>query len=190
MPTNWSERYLRNDTPWEKGRAHPALVEFVAEHPLEGRILVPGCGMGHDVRAVAAPGNQPIGLDITTEAIAGARAFARKETEEFRHGDFLARTGNDAGAFDWVVEHTCFCAIDPEMRASYVEAVEHVLKPGGRLLAIFYLDPDSDDEGPPFGVSKAELDALFSRFNLLEERGGLPTYPGREDLEILRVLQR
>ena len=189
MPTDWSQRYARKDTPWEKGRAHPALVEYVSGNPLAGRILVPGCGTGHDVRAVAAPGNRPLGVDIAGEAIAAARAFPRVAAEEYRRGDFLAQREGDAAAFDWVVEHTCFCAIDPNMRQTYVDVVEHVLKPGGgRLLAIFYLDPGSE-EGPPFGVAKSELDALFSRFDLMEEREKLPTYPGREGLEILRVLR-
>jgi hypothetical protein len=74
-----------------------------------------------------------------------------------------------------------------------VEAVALALKPRGRLLAIFYLDPgnDSPDEGPPFEVSIAELDRLFApRFEL--EREWLPTraYPGREGREWLRVLVR
>ena len=64
------------------------------------------------------------------------------------------------------------------------------LKPGGKLLAIFYLDPgnDSPDEGPPFEVSIVELDRLFfPRFTL--EREWLPehTYPGREGREWMRL---
>src|SRR5512134_995590 len=67
--TNWDARYAHRDTPWDKGMAHPALVRFVTAHPLEGRILVPGCGTGHDVRAIATPSNYPVGLDISERAI-------------------------------------------------------------------------------------------------------------------------
>ena len=188
MPTDWSQRYAQKDMPWEKGRAHPALVEYVAATPLSGRILVPGCGLGHDVRAVATGTNHPLGMDIAPEAIAGARAYPKVASEEYRQGDFFERAASEAGAFEWVVEHTCFCAIDPSMRKAYVESVEHVLRPGGQVLAIFYLDPDCE-EGPPFGVEKLELDALFPRFDVLEERRNIPTYPGREGLELLRVLR-
>jgi SAM-dependent methyltransferase len=95
------------------------------------------------------------------------------------------------GAFDGVFEHTCFCAIDPSQRPAYVEAVASALKPGGQFLAIFYLDPgnDSPDEGPPFGVSIAELDRLFlPRFTLLREWLPQHAYPGREGREWLRLM--
>ena len=64
------------------------------------------------------------------------------------------------GGFDWVWEHTCFCAISPSLRQAYARAVASALRPGGEFLAVFYLDPgySSPDEGPPFGVSKEELD--------------------------------
>jgi hypothetical protein len=97
------------------------------------------------------------------------------------------------GVFDWVFEHTCFCAIDPALRADYVAAVHASLRPGGRLLAIFYLDPgnDSPDEGPPFESTLAELDRLFhSRFTVRREWLPGRTYPGREGREWVRELQR
>ena len=97
------------------------------------------------------------------------------------------------GAFDWVFEHTCFCAIQPAQRHAYVEGVATALKPTGHLLAVFYLDPgnDSPDEGPPFGVSVAELDRLFlPRFTLLREWLPEHAYPGREGREWMRVMEK
>ena len=56
MTTDWEERYRQADTPWDKGVAHPAVVRWLAEHPgrMTGAVLVPGCGLGHDARAIAA----------------------------------------------------------------------------------------------------------------------------------------
>ncbi len=77
------------------------------------------------------------------------------------------------------------------MRPAYVEAVAGALKPRGRLLAIFYLDPGNEhpDEGPPFEVSIAELDALFTPHFTIE-REWLPqrAYAGREGREWMRLL--
>jgi methyl halide transferase len=65
------------------------------------------------------------------------------------------------------------------------------LKPKGHLLAIFFLNPDHDEEGPPYGCTIEELDALFSpHFRLIEEVASLPTYPGREGRETMRLLRR
>ncbi|MDB6152983.1 MAG: SAM-dependent methyltransferase, partial [Chthoniobacteraceae bacterium] len=95
------------------------------------------------------------------------------------------------GRFDWVWEHTCFCAIDPSKRTAYVDAVADALHPGGHLIAIFYLDPGRNhpDDGPPFEVSIAELNALFlPRFKLVDEWLPKHAYPGREGREWMRLL--
>ncbi len=58
-------------------------------------------------------------------------------------------------------------------------------------LAIFFPNPDHDGEGPPFGCQREELDALFStKFELVNEQDDLPTFPGREGRELLRLLLR
>ena len=68
------------------------------------------------------------------------------------------------------------------MRERYAGAVAAALKPGGHLLAVFYMNPDHDEDGPPFGVAPAELDTLFGvDFELLDEwQPGAPT-PGAKD---------
>ena len=48
----WDELYQAKETPWEKGAPAPPLLEWLRMRgPLEGEVLVPGCGHGHDVRA-------------------------------------------------------------------------------------------------------------------------------------------
>lgn len=193
MPTNWEAHYISKNMPWEKGAPHPALVDYLAKREVRGRVLVPGCGMGHDVRALAAHGANPVGLDIAPSAITAAQSLPAAGAEEYVLGDFFALPASMTGAFDWVFEHTCFCAIDPSLREAYVQSAREALKPGGQLLAIFYLDPgnDSPDEGPPFEVSLAELDRLFlPKFELVEEWLPANTYPGREGREWMRLLER
>ncbi|MDR3403800.1 MAG: methyltransferase domain-containing protein [Chthoniobacter sp.] len=191
MPTDWEAQYQTNDTPWEKGAPSPGLVDFLATEPVRGRVLVPGCGFGHDVRALAATADEVVGLDIATLAVEGARRFPQVGGERYVHGNFFALPADLRGTFDCVFEHTCFCAIDPSMRPAYVESVAGALKPGGQYLAIFYLDPgnDSPDEGPPFEVSIAELDRLFlPRFTLRREWLPEHAYPGREGKEWMRLM--
>jgi len=187
---DWEERYRRGDTPWEKGVAHPALVEWLKTNAISGRMIVPGCGFGHDVRVLGEAGAEVVGLDVAPFAIAAAEAFPRHGGISYVLGDLFDPNAVE-GEFDWVFEHTCFCAIPPERRGDYARRVTALLKPGGRFLAIFFIDPDNNEEGPPYGCSIEELDALFSpRFRLVGQIGDLPTYPGREGREILRVLRR
>ena len=191
MPTDWEDRYRTGDMPWDKGAPSPALVDFLTAEPVRGRVLVPGCGLGYDVRALAATADEVIGVDLAPSAVKGARAFPSVGGERYELADLFALPLRLRGSFDWVWEHTCFCAIDRELRPAYVEAVAGALRPGGHLLAVFYLDPGQDhpDDGPPFGVALAALDALFApRFTLLREWLPQRAYPGREGREWMRVL--
>ena len=45
--------------------------------------------------------------------------------------------------------------------------------------------------GPPFGVTREELDSLFGpHFELVEELKPRTAYPGREGREIIRLLRK
>ena len=190
--TDWEEAYQRRETPWEKGQPHPGLVDYLARHgPPKGEIFVPGCGSGHDVRALSALDNHVLGVDLAPFAIKKAKARPAIAKEEYLLADLLDLPAKFDRQFDWVFEHTCFCAIDPSQRNEYVKTIVRLLKPGGRLLAIFFINPDYDEDGPPYRVSTAELEEFFGRCFALE-REWVPkrTHPGREERELMRVLRR
>ncbi len=189
--TDWEEAYQRRETPWEKGKPHPGLEDFLAENgPLAGEIFVPGCGSGHDVRALVTPDNHVVGVDLAPFAIKKARARPSIAGEEYLLADLFALPAEMDGRFDWVFEHTCFCAIAPALRKDYVTTIVRLLKPQGRLLAIFFLNPDHDEDGPPYRVSTAELKDFFGAdFNLEREWVPARTHPGREQRELMRVLR-
>ena len=188
---DWEGRYQHNDTPWDKGFAAPPLVEWMEENEFSGRVLVPGCGTGYDVREIARSGAYVIGLDLAPSAINHADTQPRIGSERYRLANFLELPPEMVGAFNFVFEHTLFCAIDPALRSTYVLSVAAALAPGGKLVAIFYLDVGDDEGGgPPFGTSREELDGLFGeRFDLLEEQVPSRSYEGREGRELLRVLR-
>jgi SAM-dependent methyltransferase len=192
--TDWQSAYQKRETPWEKGKPHPALLDFLAEHgPLSGAIFVPGCGSGHDVRALSTPENHVLGVDLAPFAIEKARSFPKVGNEDYQLADLFALPEDLHARFDVIFEHTCFCAIDPKRRQDYVDAIVRLMKPGALLLAVFFLNPDLDEgaEGPPFGVSREELDAFFGRFFAVE-REWVPehTHSGREGRELVQVLGR
>lgn len=190
---DWEASYRAGDTPWDKGRAHPALLDWLSQNRLTGRILVPGSGAGHDVRALAAStAASVLGLDLAPSAKVVAESFPKAGNEAYLTGDFLSGSPVAAGTFDAVFEHTCFCAIPPGRRPDYARAVSNSLRPGGLFLAIFYRNPsDRAEPGPPFGCPMQEVDSLFGKaFLLIEERTNLPTFEGRENREVLRLMKR
>jgi len=181
----WEQRYETKDMPWEKGEPSPGLVDFLAmqTESTGQKICIPGCGTGHDVRAWAAAGFATFGFDIAPSAVKLATERTRSAglKASFEVSNFL--TDPPPFLFDWIFEHTLFCAIQPKERDDYVRAALRWLKPDGQYLAVNYLIPDQD--GPPFGTTREELWQRFSpHFDLLKE--WVPrSYPNRKDLELM-----
>jgi SAM-dependent methyltransferase len=193
MSTDWEDHYRRGETPWNKGEASPALLEALQRVTVRGRVLVPGCGLGHDVRALAAAGVEVVGLDISPTGVKEAEAQPRVRDERYLLGDFFALPAELTGAFDWVFEHTCYCAINPARRDEYVAACARALRPGGQFLGIFYLDPAQPlpTDGPPFETTLAGLDQHFSpHFELLAEWCPQRTFTNRAGREWVRHYRR
>jgi SAM-dependent methyltransferase len=182
---DWEERYQSGDMPWEKGEPSPGLVDFLAAHPElpRGSVLVPGCGTGHDARVWARAGFSTTGLDLAPSAIrlSQERTRAMGLIAEFGLGNFLE--DEPFAQFDWIFEHTLFCAIDPKRRDDYVRAILRWLKPTGQFLAVHYMIRDT--EGPPYGCTQAELMERFSpHFEF--KQGWVPrSYQNRTGFELM-----
>ena len=85
-----------------------------------------------------------------------------------------------------------FAVFDPP-RPEAQEAVAALLKPGGMLVGVWYINPDMDpgETGPPFGIELEALADLFRpHFETVEDYVPAVSYPGREGRERLRVLRR
>lgn len=162
----WDRRYQEGRDGWELGQPAPPLQHFLTHHPLApqppGQVLVPGCGRGHEARLLAQLGFAVVGLDFSSEAIAAARQLAAPPDASLRwlRADLfdrqaLAASGLGAASLQGWLEHTCFCAIEPEQRPAYLQTVVELLAPGGWLLALFWCH--GRPGGPPYG---SDADAL------------------------------
>jgi methyl halide transferase len=183
----WENCYQTGQTSFEKGAPSPGLVDFLAAHPelKRGTVCVPGCGTGHDVREFAKAGFAAFGVDIAPSAIRlatekTAAAGAYPGAAQFQLADFLRDPPPQQ--FDWLFEHTLFCAIQPSERADYVRAALRWLKPGGNYLAVNYFITE-DKDGPPWPTSRVEqLERFAPHFELLADwtPRSYPNRTGRE----------
>jgi len=192
--TDWDRCYLEGHTPWDKGAPSPPLLVWVRCATPHGRALVPGCGVGHDLAMLVEAGVDAIGLDNSPTAVARASAAYPAHAARFVLGDLFATPVEWHGSFDLVVEHTCLCALPPELRPAYENAVAKLLRTGGLLVGIWFINPEMDpgETGPPFGIAVTELDSLFPspRWQAVEDAVPLAAFPGRAGRERLRVLRR
>ena len=174
---DWQKQYEAGETPWDRGTAAPALVDFLTRcGGMTGDVLVPGCGTGSDLIPIAQAGaTSVLGLDIAPLAVqrAGEKLAGIPSARVIESDLFVAAHGELAGRFDWVWEHTCFCAIPLELRVAYVAAVAAALRPGGKLAGVFFINPWDENEdqtqGPPFGCSPEALIESFAPHFDIEE---------------------
>jgi len=188
-PAYWDELYEKKEDRWELGGPSPPLERWFAGQRLsDKRALVVGCGRGHEARLLASCGAEVVGLDLAERAIAEAeRLTSPNGSVRFVRGDLFALRGKPA-FFDLVVEHTCYCAIDPARRDEYVDAIADALLPGGKLVGVFYAH--GRPGGPPFTTDDADLNQRFARrFTLLHQETPPDSIERRAGQERLRVYQ-
>nr|VDD04646.1 unnamed protein product [Brassica oleracea] len=122
----WEKCWEDRITPWDQGRATPLVVHLVYSSSLPlGRALVPGCGGGHDVVAMASPERFVVGLDISESALEkAAETYASSPKAKyftFVKEDFFTWRPNEL--FDLIFDYVVFCAIEPEMRPAWAKSM-------------------------------------------------------------------
>jgi SAM-dependent methyltransferase len=160
----WEQRYQDKDTRWDLGQAAPPFVSLLTglDVPRSGYTAVLGCGSGSDALLFAQSGFEVVGFDFAPSAIelANSRAASMNVNAEFVLGNIFDLPAKFLGKFDYVIEHTCFCAIPLEKRQDYVKMARSLLKPTGEFIALFWAH--SRPDGPPFGTNDREIKTLFS----------------------------
>lgn len=191
--SDWDERYQEQTTPWDLGEAAPGFRSLLdsPNKPNPGKTAVLGCGRGYDAVLFAEYGFEVIGFDFAPRAITDSISLAQKSqsTAQFLQRDIFKLANEFPDHFDYVVEHTCFCAIPPERRSEYVQLVRSILRPNGQLIAVFFTH--NRPGGPPFGVTPAEIRQYFETdfeiISLDPVLNSVPSRQGEEHLGLLRV---
>lgn len=165
----WEDRYQTGGDRWDLGQPAPPFVDWLNSDyaPAPGRAIVLGCGRGYDALLFAQHGFEVVGIDFAPAAIAAATASAGAKglNAKFLQRDIFDLVPEFSRQFDYVVEHTCFCAIDPTLRPAYVALVSQLLKPSGALLGIFFTH--TRPGGPPYGSTPQDIEQLFrDRFEI------------------------
>jgi SAM-dependent methyltransferase len=183
----WEQRYQEKSDKWDIGQAAPPFINLLESSILTlGKVAVIGCGRGHDALLFAKYGFDVTGFDFSTTAISDAKSLTDSMglTAKFLQRDIFELDREFLGEFDYVVEHTCFCAIAPSQREDYVKLVHSILKPKGELIALFWAH--NREGGPPFGSSLEDIDRLFStKFDTSKISPAINSIKSRVDEEYL-----
>lgn len=170
-PGYWNAIYAQEENPrWDLGTFAPPLHHWLQSPgaPRAGRVLVPGCGFGHDARLFAQRGITAVGVDFAPLAVERARKLhANVPNLEFQQADIFSLLPQAAASFDTAYEYTCFVAIDPARRAEYARVLHGVLKPGGLLIGCFY--NHGRPGGPPFDATREVVLQAFAPLFTIEK---------------------
>lgn len=175
----WARRYREQRTPWDRGDVSPAAIDWLERGVIgKGRVLVPGCGTGHEVVEFAARGLAVTAVDFAEEPLATLRErLARRDLKaDLVCQDLL--TYAPATPFDAVYEQTSLCALPPDRWPAYVDRLAQWLRPGGLLLALFMQTGRAG--GPPWHVDPVVISRLFRRprWRIVEGPGAPLPHPG------------
>ena len=182
----WDSRYRAGRTPWDFGGVPEALRRWLGRAEGPGRVLIPGCGSGYEVRAFAEAGWEVTAIDYAPAAVERARrALGEVLGRKVLHGDFF---GHDfgPGQFDLVYERTFLCALPPERWPAYAARMAELLRGGGQLAGTFFYG--TNDDPPPHPLTAATAEAILGpRFIRTADEAvsdSLPMFAGQERWQV------
>lgn len=189
----WEHRYQQGTTRWDLGQPAPPFVHLLQSTtaPTPGTAVVLGAGRGYEARLFAHQGFDVTAVDFAPSAVNAMVQKAKAEKMALRtlQRNIFDLVPEFQGHFDYVVEHTCFCALDPAQRTAYVDLVAQLLKPRGELLALFFTHDRPG--GPPYGSSPEEIRGLFEPYFVVESlvlaASSVPSRRGEEHLGRFRL---
>jgi ubiquinone/menaquinone biosynthesis C-methylase UbiE len=143
--------YAEGIPPWQIDRPQPEVIQLLENGKFESPVLDLGCGTGDNTIELARRGLVVKGLDAVPEALERARKKTEqaglKQSPEFILGDALrlAESGLKART---VLDCALFHTFSDEERKEYIQGLEAVLSPGGRLHILSFSELETRQPGP------------------------------------------
>jgi thiopurine S-methyltransferase len=175
----WSQRWSAGQTAFHEGAPNELLAAHVAriETKPKARIVVPLSGKSFDLRWLAARGHEVVGIEFVADAVSqffdewkqtpvrsviGGMQAASAGGVTLVCGDMLAVSPDALGRFDVVYDRAALVALEPSVRARYVEVCRALLADDGVTLLIALSYDQTKAPGPPFSVDAKTVRELYA----------------------------
>jgi len=193
LPEKWEADYKRGTDGWDLDQPTPSFKRLASSKRFKpGRMIVLGAGRGHDAREFSRFGYQVTAVDFSPYVIREMHRLddSNAPIDILQHDIFtLPDEMNDS--YDYILEYTCFCAIDPKRRSEYADLIARLLKPNGIYIDLAF-PLDGRAGGPPFAVTESEIQTLFNErgFTLLSREKPSDSVSARRNAEELFIFQK
>ncbi|WP_299020039.1 thiopurine S-methyltransferase [uncultured Photobacterium sp.] len=193
----WHSRWAENRIGFHLNDINPMLTKhWPAVHAArEDTVLVPMCGKSLDMTWLAEKHNKIIGIELsdiavraffsemfyipTVISLGNGQAIYELDEITIHCGDFFAV---QIEPVDVVYDRAALIAMPESMRQMYADRLLSLVKAGGRILLITLDYPQAEMDGPPFSVSKEEVEQLFEgcKITALERDDADESHPRRQ----------
>lgn len=177
----WLERWERAETGFHQDEVNPYLLKFWPElNPAPGaQVFVPLCGKSLDMLWLRQHGSSVLGVELSPIAVcdffaengmtpdhASSGHFDSCEADGIRIlcGDFFELGKAELAQVKAVYDRASLVALPPEMRARYARHLVDILPSGTKILLVAFDYPQQEMQGPPFAITEAEVQALYSAY--------------------------
>ncbi len=176
--SDWLYRWKQNRIGFHESSVNAYLQQYLPDFNLKpgDTIFVPLCGKAHDIAWLAQQGFRVVGVELSDIAI---EAFFSEQGLDYRQsesGQFLLRKSGiisiyQGDYFDFpqeiltecklVYDRASLIAFDRGNRARYCDFMRSIIPQQTDMLLITLDYDQTQMSGPPFAVSRAEVDQHF-----------------------------
>lgn len=185
----WDTQWQEQATGWDLGAVSPPLAAFIDSiTDKNADILIPGCGNAYEASYLIEKGFTSITLiDISPTACELlANKFQQFPQIKIYCEDFFAHNRQ----YDFIIEQTFFCALNPALRVNYSYQMYHLLKQNGILFGLLF-NRTFEKAGPPFGGNEATYLSLFKgAFDMQQMDTALNSITPRAGTELFFVAKK
>ena len=177
--------------PWDFRGVPRALTTWLKTADTRGRVLIPGCGSGYEVKAFQDAGWDVLAIDYSPAAVDHAKAALGALADKVMFADFFA---HDFGGrkFDVIYERIFLCSLPPERWPTYARRIAELLAEHGLVVGFFLYG--NEEEPPPYPMTEQAAQSLLGeKFVRLADEAvtdSLSVFAGRERWQVWQKQKR
>lgn len=178
METDWNQRYINQDTPWDSGTPSEALKAVLSKGLIKPcRMFEIGCGTGTNAIYLAQLGFDITAVDLSEVAVKRAKekADAAAVKIKFLQADVTALPAEVGAEFPFVFDRGTYHIVRSVNLQGLQSTLSKLVAPGGYLVVLAgNANEDSPpDKGPP-RVKASEMCAELEgkAFDLVSLKAG------------------